>query len=113
MTTSLIYRSALIYELAMIGLYGRHYFSRYRAIADLIVPGSSVLDLCCGPGILYDRYLRQKSIDYTGLDINSRFIKRLNYRGINGKIWDLRKDEPLPLADFVIMQASLYGYGND
>ena len=37
MATSLIYRSASVYELAMLLLYGRHYTSRYSAIAELIL----------------------------------------------------------------------------
>ena len=97
----------------MLLLYGRHYPSRYRAIAELIPPGSSVLDLCCGPALLYQRYLRKKSIQYTGLDLNRRFIDRLNRQGGCGKVWDLRSDQPLPPADYVIMQASLYHFLSD
>ncbi|HSB12132.1 MAG TPA: methionine biosynthesis protein MetW [Blastocatellia bacterium] len=110
MTSSLIYKSESIYELAMLLLYGRHYPSRYRAIADLIPANSSVLDLCCGPALLYRRYLRTKSVEYTGLDINKRFIDRLIRRGGSGTVWDLRSDERLPPADYVIMQASLYHF---
>lgn len=105
--TSLVYKSAGLYELAMVLLYGRHYPSRYSAIAELIPNGSSVLDLCCGPAILYHRYLRAKSVQYTGLDFNARFIDRLIRRGGCGQRWDVRSDEPLPAADYVIMQASL------
>lgn len=54
-------------------LYGRHYSSRYQAIADLIQPASTVLDLCCGPGVLYRRFLRKKAVNYTGIDLNSNF----------------------------------------
>ena len=89
-----LYRSALLYELLMIMLYGRHYAGRYRAIANLIPAQSSVLDLCCGPAVLYHRYLRQKSIGYTGLDLSGAFVKRLNQRGAHGQVWDLHGDEP-------------------
>jgi len=94
----------------MLSLYGRHYFTRYRVLADLIPPHTSILDLCCGPGILYQRYLRNKGVAYTGLDINQRFIKRVNEMGSHGLVWDLREDKPLPRADYVIMQASLYHF---
>ena len=43
----------LLYESLMLALYGRHYAARFRAIAELIPAGSSVLELCCGPGILF------------------------------------------------------------
>jgi SAM-dependent methyltransferase len=94
----------------MLLLYGRHYISRYRAIAELIPAGSSVLDLCCGPALLYQRYLRAKSVHYTGLDINANFIARLIRRGGSGQVWDLRSEEALLPADYVIMQASLYHF---
>lgn len=110
MSPSLIYRSSSLYELAMLGLYGRHYPSRYRAIADLIPPGSSVLDLCCGPALLYHRYLRHKAVDYTGLDVNAKFIGQLTRRGAGGQIWDLRTASPLPQADYVVMQGSLFHF---
>ena len=110
MSKSFIYKSSFVYELAMLLLYGRHYASRYRAIAELIPEGSSVLDLCCGPALLYHRYLRPRNVKYTGLDINANFITRLIRRGGGGQVWDLRNNEPLPAADYVIMQASLYHF---
>ena len=110
MAASLTYRSPALYELAMLGLYGRHYPSRYRAVADVIPAGSSVLDLCCGPGVLYERYLRQKSVSYLGLDINEKFVAGLTRRGVRAQLWDLRGEAPLPPADCVVMQASLYHF---
>jgi SAM-dependent methyltransferase len=94
----------------MLLLYGRHYFSRYRTVAELIPPGSSVLDLCCGPAVLFDRYLRHKSVQYTGLDLSQEFIDRLRQRGGTGQVWDVRSPVPLPHADSVVMQASLYHF---
>ena len=92
----------------MLALYGRHYFARYRAIADLIPPGSSILDLCCGPAVLYHRYLNRKQVSYTGLDLNEKFIEQLNDCGAAGQVWDLRPQAPLPPAAYIVMQASLH-----
>jgi SAM-dependent methyltransferase len=94
----------------MRALYGRHYSARYRAVAGLIPDGAGVLDLCCGPATLYTRYLRAKSVAYTGLDLNDRFIARVAKAGARGEVWDLHSDAPLPAADYVIMQASLYHF---
>ena len=94
----------------MVGAYRHHYFERYRQIAHLIPHGASVLDLCCGPGILYTRHLREKSVAYTGLDFNERFVHRVIRAGALGQVRDLRSDEPLPPADYVVMQASLYHF---
>ena len=110
MTPSLVYRSALVYESAMLVLYGRHYFSRYRVIADLIPQNASVVDVCCGPARIYHRHLKRKGVRYYGLDINQRFISKLVRAGAGGEIWDLTNERELPPADYVVMQASLYHF---
>jgi SAM-dependent methyltransferase len=107
---SFIYRNSRIYEIVMRLLYGRYYEDRYIALANLIPAGSSVLDLCCGPGVLYTRYLRGKSVRYVGLDVNERFIEALTSQGGAGIVMDLRDDNPLPKADYIVMQASLYHF---
>ncbi|HEY2588473.1 MAG TPA: methyltransferase domain-containing protein [Tepidisphaeraceae bacterium] len=110
MSTSFVYRSPLIYDAVMLALYGRHAFARCRVVADLIPAGASILELCCGPGTLYHRHMRGRGVQYTGLDINPPFISRLKAMGATGRVWDLQRDTPLPEADYVIMQASLYHF---
>ena len=107
MAASLVYKNALLYEAVMMVLYGRNYFARYKAVADLIPEGSSVVDVCCGPAVLYDRYLRHKQVRYTGLDVSAEFINRLRQRGGAGEVVDLNVVDRLPEADYVVMQASL------
>ena len=104
----LIYKSPALYEIINWLLYGRHHRTRYRMIADLIPPGSSVVDLCCGPATLYHRFLRAKNVRYTGLDVSPSFVDALNKHGGHGILWDLRSDQPLPRADYVIIQGALY-----
>jgi SAM-dependent methyltransferase len=91
-------------------LYRSEYAKRYEQIAELIGTGSTVLDLCCGPGILYRRHLQQKSVDYLGMDLHPGFIKNLTRCGARGEVRDLRGNDPLPLADYVVMQSSLYHF---
>jgi len=110
LAATVLYKSALLYELLMVILYGRHYSGRYKVIADMIPAQSSVLDLCCGPAVLYHRYLHQKSVAYTGLDLSETFIKHLSARGGQGQVWDLKESAALPAADYVVMQASLYQF---
>jgi SAM-dependent methyltransferase len=104
----LIYKNSALYQLTNRLLYGRHHAARYRVIADLIPAQSSVVDLCCGPAALYHHHLKYKSVHYTGLDISPYFIDALNRRGGRGLLWDLRSDKPLPHADYVVIQGSLY-----
>jgi len=110
MSTSLIYRSALGYEWLMRALYGRHYGARLRSVADRVPPGASVLELCCGPGTLYRRHLRERAGVYLGLDVNQAFVDRLRARGLDARLVDLGGEQPLPRADVVIIQASLYHF---
>src|SRR2546421_6139894 len=110
LSTSLIYRSAAGYELLMRTLYGRHYAARLRAVADRVPPGASVLELCPGPGALYQRHLRSSNPDYVALDINDRFVARLRRLGAQAHHRDLSRPEPLPTADVTIIQASLYHF---
>jgi SAM-dependent methyltransferase len=105
-----IYRSAAIYELTILALYRRHRSARLRAIADLIPAGARVVEACCGPGLLYRRHLRDKRVEYTGLDISPAFVRRLARAGVDARLWDLREPRPLPGADYVVMQGSLYQF---
>ena len=61
MSTSLIYRSPAIYELVMLALYRGEYRARLRVVAEHVPAGASVLELCPGPGALYQRHLRQRA----------------------------------------------------
>jgi trans-aconitate methyltransferase len=107
-STSLIYKNAALYEFVNLALDGRHHSARYRILADLVPARSSVVDLCCGPAALYHRYLRSKSVHYTGLDISPAFVEALNKRGGHGLVWDLRSEKALPSADYVVIQGALY-----
>ena len=124
MNPSVFYQSAWLYETLMRVLYGTGYKERSEALAALIPEGSSVVDLCCGPATLYFSHLRFKQVSYTGLDINRRFVERLsswlpaNERSfqrqdsprVTGIVWDVTANVPLPKADYVLMQASLYHF---
>ena len=111
-STSLVYRSPLGYELIMRALYGRHYADRMAAVAEQVPAGASVLELCCGPATLYRRHLRGHVGGYIGVDVNERFVAALRREGVDGRRMDLagEANEPLPPADVVLMQASLYHF---
>ncbi|MFZ2526940.1 MAG: class I SAM-dependent methyltransferase [Rhodococcus sp. (in: high G+C Gram-positive bacteria)] len=110
MTASLVYRNPAIYGAVMRVLYGRHYAARFDAVAAEIPAGSEVLDVCCGPATLYTRYLRARDVRYLGLDVNERFVADVVDAGGCGQVWDLHSETPLPAADVVVMQASLYHF---
>ncbi len=105
-----IYRSPRLYSLIMLLLYRRNFQTRQESLANLIPPGASVVEVCCGTGMLYLNHLRQKNVQYTGLDLSPAFVSALSTRSIDARLWDLRSSTPLPRADYVVMQASLYHF---
>jgi hypothetical protein len=90
-------------------LYGRYYAARDAAVAAHVPDGASVLELCCGPARLYERELRGRIGAYVALDANERFVARLRRRGVDARRADVATAE-LPVADVVVMQASLYHF---
>ena len=90
-------------------LYGRYYAARDAAVAAHVPTGASVLELCCGPARLYLRELRGRIGSYVALDANPRFVERLRRRGVDVRQADVAIAD-LPLADVVVMQASLYQF---
>ncbi|HEX4363410.1 MAG TPA: class I SAM-dependent methyltransferase [Solirubrobacteraceae bacterium] len=106
---SLVYRSAWGYGLAMRVLYGRYYAARDAAVAAHIPDGASVLELCCGPARLYLHELNGRVGSYAALDASQRFVQRLLSRGVDARCADVARAE-LPVADVVVMQASLYHF---
>jgi SAM-dependent methyltransferase len=110
MSTSIIYRLPFLYEGFLLVRYRGEYTERCRAIAAVIPDGATVVDLCCGPPTLYFGHLRRKRVRYTGLDINRGFVDRLSAQGATGILWDVASETPLPKADYVVMQGSLYHF---
>jgi len=62
---------------------------KYKQVAKLIKPGSSVLDIGCNTGELLDVLPKA---DYVGVDINKEEIKKLRNKGIKASALDLNKD---------------------
>lgn len=90
-------------------LHGRHFQSRYQAIIQHVPEGASVLELCMGDAYLYRHYLKAKKVRYTGLDSSISFIEKARAQGINASLSTIDVD-PLPQAEIVIMQASLFHF---
>lgn len=107
--SSPIYWHPVLYKTTMRLLYGKGYENRYEEVVRWIPPGSSVYEACAGDCRLYLRYLRPLGIDYRAGDFNSRFVEHGRRHGIAIDLLDLRKDR-VPLADVVILQASLYQF---
>lgn len=105
-----LYSFPRIYSMAMRMLYSKDYKKRYLDIVQLVINNSSVVDVCCGDCALYS-FLKNKNIDYLGIDISTEFVSFGNQRKIKVKLADVTKDE-IPLSDYIILQGSLYQFNN-
>lgn len=106
--SSFIYKNPRIYALFMWFLYGRNYEARFQSIAEEIPDAVELLDVCCGDCALYTWALEGR-VSYTGVDINSHFIKNAKKQSIKVLPLDIRVDN-LPQSDYVVMQGSLYQF---
>jgi SAM-dependent methyltransferase len=108
--TGLAYIHPLAYELVMRALHRGRHRDRYSVVARLVPAGSTVADLCCGTGGLA-RHLRHAQ-SYAGFDINERFVMHARARGIDAHVWNALQ-MPVPQADVIVLQASLYQFHPD
>jgi SAM-dependent methyltransferase len=106
---SLLYAHRALYHWSMRALYGRHFQRRYQALAALVPPGVSVVDVCAGDCYLYLAQLRLRSVHYLGLDISPQMVAWARRRGVAAREFDVWQ-EAIPPADFVLMQGSLYQF---
>lgn len=90
-------------------LHGRYFQQRYEAVARHVPQGASVLELCMGDAYLYRHYLKSKGVSYVGLDSSPKFVSIAQSQGIDARLCDIDSD-PLPPADVVVMQASLFHF---
>jgi len=104
----LVYRSALVYRMAMRLLEGREGVERRRRIASAVPSGSEVVDLCCGDAALA-RPLRRRGCRYIGLDVNPAFVRSARRRGIDARYWEAESME-VPAADVICLLSSLYQF---
>ena len=105
---SIVYWSPIIYGFLMRLGYGSAYTHRYEAIRDLVEPGKSLVDVCCGDCRIAS-YLAPKNIAYTGIDFSPVFLRAGQRKGLRTAFCDVNRDE-IPPGDYVLMQASLYQF---
>jgi glycosyltransferase involved in cell wall biosynthesis len=102
-----IYWTCVGYDLAMRALCGRQYREIYAEVMRRIPEGSSVVDVCCGTGVLFRYGLQKRGCEYLGLDFNGHFVMGARKRGIRARFFNLLA-EAVPSADYVVMCSSLY-----
>lgn len=109
MPQSPIYWHPVFYNRAMRLAYGTKFETRYKHLEKYIPEGCELLELCMGDAFFYQHYLRKKNVRYRCADINPVFIRSARKKGIDAQLLDVYSD-PVPKADYVLMQASLYHF---
>lgn len=104
-----VYWRGWVYDLFLWVVYRARPMARFRAVAEEIPDGASVLDLCAGTG-MFARALAGRGIQYTAIDINPRFVSELARTGLNVRCGDVTR-EPFGTHDVVTMNSSLYHFG--
>ncbi|MBB98197.1 MAG: methionine biosynthesis protein MetW [Rhodobacteraceae bacterium] len=82
----------------------------HRLVADLVEPGSRVLDIGCGDGELLDLLVREKQVDGRGIEISQAGVNACVARGLSVVQGDADSDladYPDDAFDFVILSQTL------
>ena len=100
-------------------LHWRNGGSRFADIARHIPSGSSVLDVCSGPGSLFSKELLGRDVDYHALDWKADFVDYINRMAgsvpagrVKATCADVSSPAPFPTADIVVMTGSLYHFNS-
>jgi len=87
---------------------GHHSFQpRYRIIAELIEPGSSVLDVGCGDGWLLEHLIQTRNVTGFGIDISPEAVRMARKRGVPAEVGDVLTWQPDKEYEYVILSEVL------
>ena len=81
-----------------------------QLIADMIEPGTRVLDAGCGNGMLLDYLWRNKNVDARGIEISTQGVQACVSAGLSvvqGDVETDLKDYPNDAFDYVILSQTL------
>ena len=81
-----------------------------QLIADMVVPGSRVLDVGCGDGSLLDYLLHEKNVDGRGIELSMDGVNACVSQGLSVIQGDADKDlfdYPNSAFDYVILSQTL------
>ena len=110
---SILYSNSFLYEIAMRIRFGKEFFLRMQRISDILPENITILELCCGPALLYKYFLKSRNINYIGFDDNRYFVKVGLKLGADIRECFIDENTILPKSDYVIIQSSLYQFPLD
>jgi len=96
-----MYRHPKIYNLILKFLHGNALDERFKIMAEEVGKNKKVLDVGCGPGN-FAEYL-DSTCDYSGIDLNEKFIAHAKEKGLNVKLGDLLDEKNYTNCDVTII----------
>ncbi len=109
--TSLIYRNIFFYRFLMNILYKGKYQKRFEILFPLIL-GNKVTELCFGD-IFIAKHCLQNKIEWTGIEVNEKFVSRAIAKGYAAQLNDIEQMVKFPTADTCIIMGSLYHFNEN
>ena len=92
---------------------GFHTFQpRYRIMAEVIEPGSTVLDIGCGEGLLLEYLTKTRGISGCGVDIAPEAVRLAGARGVKVEVADILHWEVEQEYDYIILSEILEHLAN-
>lgn len=73
---------------------------QFTVITQLVKPGSKVLDVGCGDGVLGEILIKQKNCQVFGVDLDLRGVAQAKRRGIKAKVFDANRKLPFEDQSF-------------
>lgn len=73
-------------------------FFRHKAAFALVEPGSTVLDLGCGDGLMLSM-LKDKQVTGKGIDLSEKGIEKAKTKGLDVSVFDFGSGSRLPFDD--------------
>jgi methionine biosynthesis protein MetW len=80
---------------------------RYRIMAEVIEPGSTVLDLGCGEGMLLQYLAETRDTSGYGVDVSQEAVKLARERGIQAEVADITSWQIDQAYDYIILSEVL------
>jgi len=98
---SFIYRHPNLYKIMLKLIHRRSLYERYKYISNVIGKNKDVFELGCGTAFLQP--FLHRSCNYTGWDLNKRFVDHCQKRGINALKKDIFNFNEYPENDVTVV----------
>lgn len=76
---------------------------QFETIVSWVKPGSKILDVGCGDGVLGEKLIKEKKCDVFGFDLDSVGVAESKRRGMKTRVWDAGEKFPYQNKSFDVV----------